>query len=789
MKKFRLGWLFCFAPFLSLTAQGDAQFSINDYGFSNLPSLQNKAVLDSLQRWEEQIMLHFDRTSADPGDYLFFKAYATTGPNRVLFSPSGVLKVELLNGSQEVVSTQYYPLRSGTADGAVQIPEKLPAGAYTLRAYTRWMQNYGSQQFFTRQIRITENGESASLDTPLEQVAQVRFFPEGGKLLRDFNNKLIIRAWDSLGYPVTLEGEILDGFGRPVVDVKSYDKGLGMSILRPEAGASYTLQLKNGQRFPLPEVEDSGYSMRVNTLDPDHIKISIATIGMGEAPLQLRGRIGEKVFLEQALEPSPSESMNLEIPKKQIPAGIVQFDLLGPNGELLAERPVRIEGPDSLKMELIPVEQDFTEGGMNTYRLKITDAMGNPVQTEVSVSVIQDTGYRVPDNSNYLRTNPGALEIGAFRKILFLDDLNALTTGSEEGERALPNEILYPFQAELELMGYAYDLNNELLRNTDIQVMSSTEEDLFIQEVRTDSSGILKVSGINFAGEIPLIFRTKGEDTRSNLVRFEPLHDEIYKKEIVAKKNESLGLQRPVTPVKRKERELVETTPWAVIDTTGLISLAEATVTAKKQEVQETPSIYGIEPRRVIRQDPKKPSISIGELLQHMPGVFVSGDIFNAPSIYVPSAPPGPTRWVVDGLMLVANQNPFDLIPNIDVERIELLSAADASIYGSRGTGAIFAIYTRNGSGAEYVRRKDAMVTFKGYAQPLSFEEYLAQRNRNRKLRKQGPSTLYWNPNIGTDEKGEAVVRFRSPGVYQNVLLTAETVAPDGRVGKAAKAF
>ena len=149
------------------------------------------------------------------------------------------------------------------------------------------------------------------MDTPLEEVAQVRFFPEGAKLLRDFNNKLIISAWDAQGYPVTLEGEIRDGFGRLVVDVQSYDTGLGMSILRPEAGASYTLHLKDGQRFPLPEVEDAGYSMRVNTLDPDHIKISIATIGMGEAPLQLRGRIGENVFLEQALEPNPSESLNL----------------------------------------------------------------------------------------------------------------------------------------------------------------------------------------------------------------------------------------------------------------------------------------------------------------------------------------------------------------------------------------------------------------------------------------------------------------------------------------------
>jgi len=652
------------------------------------------------------------------------------------------------------------------------------------------MQNYGNQQYFTRQIQITEGPPSVATETGLEHVAQVRFYPEGGKLLLGLNNKVIIRAWDALGSPMDLIGDIRDQSGRRVVDVKPYDTGLSMAILTPEAGASYALHLENGQHYALPEVQEAGYSMQVNPLDPEHIKISVAAVGMAaDAPLQLRGRIGEKVIMEKALELDESGSMQLEIPKAQMRGDIIDMALLGPDGQPLAQRPVRMEGSRSLRFELTPVTQDFNKGGLNTFRLKVTDAAGSPVQTEVSLSVLEDNGLPHTGMVDYLRPNQGTSEINAFRRALFLGDLNALASDKKTREPMFPEEILYPIQEDLELIGYAYDLNNELLRNTDIQVMSSTDENLFITEVRTDPSGILKVSGMDFSGEIPLIFRTQGEDTRSSLVRFEPLHDEIYRKNEVFKKYESIPLQRAEPEVKRKGRPLVETTPWAVIDTTGLIQLAQATVTAKKQEVQETPSNYGIEPRRVIRQDPKKPAISIGDLLQRMPGVFVSGDIFTSPKISVPSAPPGPIRWVVDGLMLIANDNPFDLIPIIDIERIELLSAADASIYGSRGTGAIFAIYTRSGSGLDFVRRKDAMVTFKGYAPALSFQEYLEQHSKNRKLRKQVPSTLYWNPKIETDEKGEAIVRFRSPADYSKVRVTAETVTPDGRVGKAEKVF
>lgn len=718
-----------------------------------------------------------DRDAAVPGEYLFFKAYTVTGPKRYRVSPSGVLKVDLIDPTGMLTSTQYYPLRDGMAQGAVGIPKDLEPNTYTLRAYTRWMQNYGRRQFFTKPIRITAEDDAMPEAASVPQVVEVQIFPEGGHLLHGLNNKLIIRAQDPEGNPVVLKGDIRDQSGRRIVDVKQYDTGIGMSILSPESGAAYSLHLENGQQFPLPEVSDTGYSLQVNPLHPDHIKVSVSAVGLKKAPLQLKGKVGSQVILAEDLELDATGSIQLEIPKSQLPAGILHFELLGTGNEVLAQRPVRIGGAETLNVELFQMGQDLSEGGMNTYRLKVTDRAGNPVKTTVSVSVVEETALQTPGLMDIEHPNPGATQIAVFRKTLFLDDLHALATGASTGEKLLPNEIKYPIQRTLELIGYAYDLNNELLRNTDIQVMSSTDENLFISEVRTDASGILKVTGMDFSGEIPLIFRTKGEDTRESLVRFEPLHDEIFKK------NEPFVVQRPESENKRKGQEVVETTPWAVIDTTGLIRLAEATITAKKQEVQESPSNYGIEPMKVIRQDPKKPAVSIGALLQQIPGVFVSGDIFNAPNIRIPRTPPGPVRWVVDGLLLVANEHPFDLVPVIDVERIEILSASDASIYGSRGTGAIIAIYTRNGSGADYVRRKDAMVTFKGFEAPLDFEQYLALREDNRKLRKQRLTTLYWNPEIVTDEKGEALVRFTSPADYTGVRIQVEALTPQGNRG------
>ncbi len=489
--------------------------------------VQSQEVLDSLIRWEERMYLHTDRSDAYPGEYLFFKAYAMTGPKKLRVSPSKVLKVNLTDPDGVLVSSQYYPLVNGKASGAIEIPKGLDPNTYTLQAYTRWMQNYGPQQYFTRQIRVAEAAKPASFQPEGNEVSRVQFYPEGGKLLPGINNKVIIKAWDELGSPAYLQGDILDNTGTRVGDIKNYDRGLGMTILKPQEGISYQLRLQNGLTFDLPKVDESGYGLQVNTLDPERIRITIAAVGMDHGPLILNGKSGEKDFFKEELELDPSGQLQLEIPKKQLPAGILHFTLTGPDGEFLAARPVRVEGPEALQIEVVPMAQELSNGGLNAFRLKVRDSEGNPVQTEISLSVTEESGSDHPGISQYLRPNPGSGNVIQFRKALFLDDLNALSEPSETNQRAYPDEILFPIQNELELIGYVYNLKNELLRETEIQVMSSTEEVLFIQEAKTDESGILKVSGMQFSGEIPLIFRTKGEDTRRSLVRFEPLHEEI----------------------------------------------------------------------------------------------------------------------------------------------------------------------------------------------------------------------------------------------------------------------
>jgi hypothetical protein len=101
----------------------------------------------------ERVYLHLDKASYNMGDTLWFKAYVMGGSSLAATKLSGVLLVELNNDSAEVVRRISVPIKKGIAMAQIPLPAKIfREGAYTLRAYTNWMQNFGDGHFFTQRF-------------------------------------------------------------------------------------------------------------------------------------------------------------------------------------------------------------------------------------------------------------------------------------------------------------------------------------------------------------------------------------------------------------------------------------------------------------------------------------------------------------------------------------------------------------------------------------------------------------------------------------------------------------
>ena len=93
---------------------------------------------------QEKVYLHFDNVGYFENETLWFKAYVVRTDIGRATDLSKVLYVELLNPTGDVVKLRKYPIDSlGVAHGDMKLDTLFGSGFYEVRAYTRYMTNWG----------------------------------------------------------------------------------------------------------------------------------------------------------------------------------------------------------------------------------------------------------------------------------------------------------------------------------------------------------------------------------------------------------------------------------------------------------------------------------------------------------------------------------------------------------------------------------------------------------------------------------------------------------------------
>lgn len=148
---------------------------------------------------------------------------------------------------------------------------------------------------------------------------------------------------------------------------------------------------------------------------------------------------------------------------------------------------------------------------------------------------------------------------------------------------------------------------------------------------------------------------------------------------------------------------------------------------------------------------------------------------------------------IIDGISVAQdsnNSNAGDIIDNLnanDIASIEVLrSIAYTSIYGGRAGGGVIIITTKRGGGSYVQRYSPGIISYnpKGYYKANVF--YSPQYD-DPKTNTQIPdlrSTIYWKPNIITNNNGKASVEYfnaDSKGTYRVVI---EGIDSDGNLGR-----
>ena len=103
---------------------------------------------------EERVYLQFDKTLYKPGEDIWFKAYLVNGTTLNSSVISTVLYVELVDPRGAVIKKSELYVEEGTANGDFSLDQNVAGGLYTIRAFTRWMQNFSEEVYFTKEVTV-----------------------------------------------------------------------------------------------------------------------------------------------------------------------------------------------------------------------------------------------------------------------------------------------------------------------------------------------------------------------------------------------------------------------------------------------------------------------------------------------------------------------------------------------------------------------------------------------------------------------------------------------------------
>ncbi|MBO7592112.1 MAG: hypothetical protein J6T00_01900 [Bacteroidaceae bacterium] len=328
---------------------------------------------------QEKVYLHFDNMGYFENETLWFKAYVTRTYDGHLSDLSKVLYVELLNPSGDIVKTCKYPIDSlGVSHGEMKLDSLLTSGYYEVRAYTRYMTNWGTNAVFSRVFPVfkapKKEGDYSDLtirtmlysnrepnnrtsDDSLYQKAidegiytsdlmktiSVKFYPEGGDMVAGKKCRVAMLAVDDNGNPYEGEGFVMNEKGDVLASVQTDTLGRGMFELVPDIG-KLTFQMRNlkkskrrnVQYFTLPEAKQEGCVLSVDAINEQMLATLQCTRGVCGNLLGYVLMHNGNIIRCDTMKAAPL--IEIELDRKAMPEGVNQLTVFDSWGRIMAER-------------------------------------------------------------------------------------------------------------------------------------------------------------------------------------------------------------------------------------------------------------------------------------------------------------------------------------------------------------------------------------------------------------------------------------------------------------------
>lgn len=354
----------------------------------------------SFKLFFEKIYLHTDREVYANGDDIWFKAYLVNGQSNELFNSSNNLYIELISPEAEVIERKTIRLDDGLGNGDFHLSDSISPGTYRIRAYTSWMRNFGVNFIFEKKVQVYSTISQTALKTPAHPAsgppgAIIRFFPEGGAIIEGVTGMVAFRAENNIGKGVAATGNILTASGKTVAVFACDSSGMGSFILSDIPGEKYSAEGKFGDgttlSAPLPTALLSGFSLFIRHAD------SLFKTSINTNPVTLDQQQGKPVLL--AIKNKGKVIYSAQLTLKQLqstvtvntagfPAGISAVILYDASGKPQCERLIYVESKEPAKLMILTDRATYAPKGKVTVTVRTTNQDNLPVKAHLSLAAV-----------------------------------------------------------------------------------------------------------------------------------------------------------------------------------------------------------------------------------------------------------------------------------------------------------------------------------------------------------------------------------------------------------------
>lgn len=775
--------------------------SVQSQQTAHTPSVE-ELFLEQISLYpQEKIYLQTDRSTYIPGDIIWFRAHLVDALLLKQANASRYVYIELIDPAEQVVQrVKLRPDSIGCFHGQVQLDEDLAEGDYTLRTYTRFMQKQGEAYFFNTPVRIVNlksTDESpientAKSDKTATQTFDVSFFPEGGHAPLSTNIQMGFKAINTDGLSEEITGAIYDDRDELFGTFESLHLGMGSFRMYYTPGRKYYAVCTNkanvSKRFELPEASANAVSLKT-IWGKDLLRVALTQSPGYVLPpnTQLVAHIRGAVIYEQ---PWNEKQGYVAFDRDFFPAGIVHFLLIDADRNILSERLVfSSQGSTFARTTVTPGKDVYNTRDKITLDIKVTDENNAPLAANFALSVVDIKDVPIDTTSTIISTllltselrghieSPMSyLQPNDRRATMALDAL-MLTQGWRRYDIPavlkgnLTRDLTYPVETGEEVSGKADGIFSGLSEGG-ISLLAVKDSVIGTDVVEPEAKGRFVFQNLEYPeGSHYIIQALTKKGSRKVFLTMD-----------TQTPFPGITISRPtVNPGKFFQEETYLSTMqqrYTVEEGMRMFNLGEVVVTAKKKSKPKTQSPYysGSASQVVSTEDIETWGLlSVSDLLIRIPGVSLRGN-----EVYYRNEKP---MFVIDN---IPNDDfDYSLLDINDISDAFALPALSVSaIFGARGSGGAIIINTKKGFVQKNkINSNIQTVAAAGYQQTVTFyapvyETRLQKEAETYDLR----STIYWKPDVTTDETGAATVTFYSADVPSEYGVVVEGVSALGHI-------